>query len=74
VEYRRLNFRAYTPREKRGVMIDGALYRAVQRMARKHQMSVSWFVEEVLEITTGVDVRLARVGKVKPAYHTRRKL
>lgn len=74
VSYRAHNFRAARPRLKRSVLIDGRLYDAVRRMAAKHRMTVSWFVEEVLEITTGVDVRLAKTRQPKPAWHTRRKV
>jgi hypothetical protein len=74
VDYRQVNFRSTRPRRRRSIHIDHRLYAAVERMAERQRMTVPWFIEECLEIAVGVDAKLAKVAKVKPAYQSRRQI
>lgn len=73
IEYRKYNFKTTSGRRRKmTIQFAPNLHRELVKYAKNQEMSLSWFMEEMAEITIGVLVDIVKNENTKKARYTNR--
>lgn len=73
IVYRQINFKVTSGR-RRSITIQFApnIHKELVKYAKNQEMSLSWFMEEMAEVTIGVIADIVKNEKTRPAKYSNR--